>query len=36
MRNIAAAVLVLVMVFYAGRHAMHLEQQAEIACEVPA
>ncbi len=31
MRNIAAAVLVLVMVFYAGRHAMHLEQQAEIA-----
>ena len=31
MRNIAAAVLVLVMVFYAGRHAMYLEQQAEIA-----
>lgn len=30
MRNIAAAVLVLVMVFYAGRHAMYLEQQKEI------
>lgn len=30
MRNIAAAVLVLVMVFYAGRHAMYLEQQEEI------
>jgi hypothetical protein len=30
MRNIAAAVLVLVIVFYAGHHQAYLEQQEEI------